>query len=137
MSETEQGQAKRGYHGGRKPGAVNAPKKYATVKWKYTMDTFREEWDPETDGIVKKPVEDFEKKVYKERVRLEEITRDNGVSWELERNDKLARMGKPNRIRVIEWYEERENDTAGEGEEEVSEKDGVKVTIENAGVANG
>ena len=136
MSESNGEQAKKGYHGGRKPGAVNAPKKYAVVKWKYTMDSFREEWDPETDSMVKKPVEDFERKSYRERVPLNDIAPDNAVSWELNRNDRLARAGKNNRIRVIDWHEEAADEVVGDDEVDVGEK-GMKATIENAGVANG
>lgn len=111
----------------------------AMVKWRYTKAQFREEWDPETDGFIKRPVEDFEKKLYKERVRFAEIARDNGSSWELERNDRLARAGKDNRIRIIDWYEigTRGKEEDEDANEAVSEEDGLKVAVNEAGVANG
>jgi len=123
--------------GGRPVGSTNAPRKYAKVKWKYTLDQFREDYDVEKDEVVLVPVEDFEKKVYTERVPLEQITRDGGTAWELERNERLARAGKKNRIRVINWFPE--GDDADDNDSDVidGEKDGVKVAIANAGVTNG
>jgi hypothetical protein len=87
----------------------------------------------EQDKVVSVPVDDYEQKVYKERVREELIISDNGVNWMLERNDRLAKLGKKNRIRILDFYPEK----AGEDVDAIDgDKDGVKATVMNAGDAN-
>jgi hypothetical protein len=132
--EKEQDEVVTKNRGGRPIGAKNK-EEYAIVVWRYTLSQYREEWDPETDSMVLKEVEDFEKKTYKERVRSALVKQDGCFKWESDRNDKLAKARKKNRIRVINWYIDK-ND--GSDKEAVDgEKDGLKTAIQNAGETNG
>lgn len=114
--------------GGRPKGSPNK-NEWAIVVWRYTINQFREDYDVQEDRVFLRPVEEHEKKTYKERVKLNTIKQDNCVSWEMERNEKLARAQKRNRIRVINWYPENEKES-----DAIDENDGVKFTVMNAGV---
>ena len=118
--------------GGRPKGSPNK-EEYAIVKWRYTQSQYREDWDPETDNVILREVEDFEKKTYTERVKAGLVKQDNCFQWECDRNDKLVKARKKNRIRVINWYIDKGEDAdAIDGE-----KDGTKMAVQNAGVNNG
>jgi hypothetical protein len=115
--------------GGRPLGSkTKKTTEYCIVTWGYTQNQFREEFDVAKDAVIKVPVEDHERKKYKERVPREQVEPDNCFSWECARNERLAKHGKDNKIRVLDWHLEKE-----EGEDAISQDDGVRSAIADAG----